>query len=145
MKKKGEYYGREAKRENNHLDVISCGKPLRGGHDLSAYYFFGDGSQTRSFCYISDLIEGIYKLMLSDINEPVNLGNPEEMTILQLAGKILEITGSKSEIVYKPLPEDDPKVRRPDITRAQKALNWQPKVSLEEGLEKSIQWFKGRA
>lgn len=106
---------------------------------------FGDGSQTRSFCYVSDLIEGIYRLMFSDTNEPVNLGNPEEMTILQLARKILEITGSKSEIVYKPLPENDPKIRRPDITRAQKALNWQPKVSLEEGLEKSIQWFKGLA
>jgi dTDP-glucose 4,6-dehydratase len=99
---------------------------------------FGDGSQTRSFCYVSDLIEGIYKLMLSDINEPVNLGNPDEMTILQLARKILEITGSESEIVYKPLPENDPKVRRPDITRAREKLHWTPKVPLGDGLRKTI-------
>lgn len=99
---------------------------------------FGDGSQTRSFCHVSDLIEGIYKLMLSDINEPVNLGNPEEMTILQLVRKILEITGSESEIVCKSLPEDDPKVRRPDITRAREKLHWTPKVPLGDGLRKTI-------
>jgi dTDP-glucose 4,6-dehydratase len=103
---------------------------------------FGDGSQTRSFCYVSDLIEGIYKLMLSDINEPVNLGNPNEMSILDFAKEIQKIAGSSSEIVYKPLPQDDPKVRRPDITRAKESLDWEPKVFLEDGLAKTIGWFK---
>jgi len=103
---------------------------------------FGDGSQTRSFCYVSDMIEGIYKLMLSDVNEPINLGNPQEMTILEFAHKIIELTKSKSKIVYKPLPKDDPKVRRPDISKAKKLLAWEPKVSLEEGLRKTIEWFR---
>ena len=102
---------------------------------------FGDGSQTRSFCYVSDLIEGIYRLMLSDLNEPTNLGNPEEISILELARKILEITQSSSEIVYKPLPEDDPKVRRPNIARARDILGWNPEVDLREGLTKTMQWF----
>lgn len=102
---------------------------------------FGDGSQTRSFCYVSDMIEGIYRLMLSDIHEPINLGNPQEMSILDFAKKIIELTKSKSKIVYKPLPQDDPKVRRPDISKAKKVLNWKPKVSLEEGLERTIVWF----
>jgi len=102
---------------------------------------FGDGSQTRSFCYISDLIEGIYRLMLSDLNEPTNLGNPEEIAILELGRKILEITRSRSEIVYQPLPEDDPKVRRPDIVRAREILGWNPTVDLGEGLTKTLQWF----
>jgi dTDP-glucose 4,6-dehydratase len=100
---------------------------------------FGDGLQTRSFCYVSDLIEGIYKLMLSDMNEPVNLGNPNEITILELARKILEITNSKNKIVYKPLPENDPKVRRPDITRAREKLGWTPEVPLDEGLRKMME------
>jgi len=104
---------------------------------------FGDGSQTRSFCYVSDTVEGIYKLLLSDCNEPVNIGNPQEMTILELAKKIIEITGSKSPIIYKSLPVDDPKVRQPDITKAKTLLGWEPKVSLEEGLRKTIEWFKG--
>jgi len=102
---------------------------------------FGDGSQTRSFCYISDLIEGIYRLMLSDLNEPTNLGNPEEIAILELGRKILEITRSRSEIVYEPLPEDDPKVRQPDIARAREILGWNPKVDLGEGLTKTLRWF----
>jgi dTDP-glucose 4,6-dehydratase len=102
---------------------------------------FGDGSQTRSFCYISDLIEGIYRLMLSDLNEPTNLGNPEEISILELGRKILEITRSRSEIVHKPLPEDDPRVRRPDIARAREILGWNPKVDLREGLTKTLRWF----
>lgn len=102
---------------------------------------FGDGSQTRSFCYVSDLIEGIYRLMLSDLNEPTNLGNPEEIAILELGRKILEITRSRSKIVYEPLPEDDPKVRRPDIARAREILGWNPKVDLGEGLTKTLQWF----
>ena len=100
---------------------------------------FGDGSQTRSFCYISDLIEGIYNLMFSDMNEPVNLGNCGEITILELARKILVIANSKSNIVYKPLPENDPKVRRPDITRAREKLRWTPKVPLDEGLRKMME------
>lgn len=103
---------------------------------------FGDGFQTRTFCYISDLIDGIYKLMLSDINEPVNLGSPREMTILELARRILEITGGKSEIVYKPLPENDPKLRRPDISWAQEVLQWNPKVTLDKGLKETIKWFE---
>lgn len=103
---------------------------------------FGDGSQTRSFCYVSDLVDGIYKLLLSDANEPVNLGSPQEMTVLELAQIILKVTGGKSKIVYKPLPEDDPKLRRPDIGRAQKVLQWSPKVTLDEGLKETIKWFR---
>ena len=103
---------------------------------------FGDGSQTRSFCYVSDLIEGIYRLMLSNTNEPVNIGNPRELSILESAKLILSLTRSRSQIVYKDLPVDDPKVRRPDITKARKELSWEPKVSLEEGLKKTIEWFK---
>jgi len=103
---------------------------------------FGDGSQTRSFCYVSDLIEGIHRLMLSDLNEPANLGNPEEIAILELGRKILGITQSRSDIVYKPLPEGDPKVRRPDIARAREILGWNPKVDLGEGLTKTLQWFR---
>jgi dTDP-glucose 4,6-dehydratase len=103
---------------------------------------YGDGSQTRSFCYVTDLIAGIYKLMLSNLNEPVNIGNPNEMTLFELAKKIIELTKSKSEIIYKPLPVNDPKVRRPDITKAKKELSWQPKVALDTGLQFSIGWFK---
>jgi dTDP-glucose 4,6-dehydratase len=103
---------------------------------------FGDGSQTRSFCYVSDLVDGIIRLMLSKENEPVNIGNPAEMTIKQIAETIIEMTGSKSRIVYKPLPVDDPKVRRPDITRARTLLGWEPKVDLREGLTKTIDYFR---
>jgi dTDP-glucose 4,6-dehydratase len=105
---------------------------------------FGDGSQTRSFCYVSDLIDGIFRLAMSDYHGPVNLGNPQEMTIRQFAEKILEITGAKSEISYKPLPVDDPKVRQPDITRARKLLNWEPKVAFEDGIRETIDYFKSR-
>jgi len=103
---------------------------------------FGDGSQTRSFCYISDLIQAIYRLMLADVTQPVNLGNPHEIPIRELAGKIIEIAGSQSTIGYKPLPQDDPRTRRPDITRAQKLLGWQPEVVLDEGLRVTTEWFK---
>lgn len=103
---------------------------------------FGDGSQTRSFCYVDDLIAGIQKLLFSNLNEPVNIGNPNEMTILQLAQKILELTKTKSEIAFKPLPQDDPKVRRPDITKARTLLGWEPKVSLEDGLRKTLAYFQ---
>jgi dTDP-glucose 4,6-dehydratase len=103
---------------------------------------FGDGSQTRSFCYVTDLVDGILRLMDSDINDPVNIGNPHELTIKQIAETIIRMTGSTSQLVYKPLPEDDPKVRRPDITRARTLLGWEPKVSLEDGLTKTIEYFR---
>ena len=103
---------------------------------------FGDGSQTRSICYASDLVDGIYRLMNSDVDTPVNIGNPEEMTILQLAQKIIEITESRSQIAFKPLPQDDPKVRRPDISRARNLLGWEPRVSADEGLRSTVRWFK---
>jgi dTDP-glucose 4,6-dehydratase len=109
------------------------------GKDLSVY---GEGSQTRSFCYVSDLVEGIYRLLLSDQNYPVNIGNPSEMTIKEMADKILQATNSTSKITYVPLPEDDPKVRQPDITRAKKHLNWEPKVKLDEGLKSTLEYFK---
>src|SRR5258707_9356791 len=105
---------------------------------------FGDGRQTRSFCYVSDLIEGIFQLGLSDYHEPVNIGNPREMTILDFANKILEITGAKSKIITKPLPEDDPKVRQPDITRARKLLGWEPKVDFESGIRETLSYFRQR-
>jgi dTDP-glucose 4,6-dehydratase len=103
---------------------------------------FGDGSQTRSFCYVSVLIDGIFKLAMSDFHEPVNLGNPREMTIKQFADEIIRITGTESTIEYKPLPEDDPKVRQPDISRAKKILSWEPRVSFEEGITRTIQYFR---
>jgi dTDP-glucose 4,6-dehydratase len=103
---------------------------------------FGDGSQTRSFTYITDLVDGIIRLMLSSENDPINIGNPVEMTIKQIAETIIRMTGSKSRIVYKPLPVDDPKQRRPDITRARTLLGWEPKVQLEEGLVKTIEYFR---
>jgi dTDP-glucose 4,6-dehydratase len=103
---------------------------------------FGDGAQTRSFTYITDLVDGILRLMLSSENDPVNIGNPVEMTIKQIAETIIRMTGSKSRIVYRPLPTDDPKQRRPDITRARQLLGWEPKVQLEEGLVKTIEYFR---
>ena len=103
---------------------------------------FGDGRQTRSFCYVSDLVEGIIKLMHAPVNDPVNIGNPQELTIEEIARRIIEMTGSKSKIIYQPLPEDDPKVRKPDITRARTLLGWEPTVSLEEGLSKTIDYFR---
>jgi dTDP-glucose 4,6-dehydratase len=109
------------------------------GKDLTIY---GDGSQTRSFCYVSDLVEGIYRLLTSDQNSPINIGNPNEMTIKEMADKILQATNSKSKITYVPLPEDDPKVRQPDITRAKKYLNWEPVVGLGEGLQSTLKYFK---
>jgi len=107
--------------------------------DLTVY---GDGTQTRSFCYISDMIEGIYRLLFSKINTPVNIGNPKEMSLNEMAGLIIKLTDSKSKIKYLPLPEDDPKVRQPDIELAKKELGWEPTVSVEEGLRKTIEYFK---
>jgi len=103
---------------------------------------FGDGSQTRSFTYISDLVDGILRLMLSEVNEPVNIGNPRETTIEEIARTIIRMTGATSTLVYKPLPTDDPKVRQPEITRARTLLKWEPKVALEEGLVKTIDYFR---
>ena len=105
---------------------------------------YGDGQQTRSFCYVSDLVEGICRLMVSDTNEPVNLGNPTELTIAEIATKIIEMTGSSSRLVHGPLPEDDPKVRKPDIARAREVLQWEPGVGLEEGLASTIEYFRTR-
>ena len=103
---------------------------------------YGDGSQTRSFCYVSDLMEGIYRLMQSDEHLPTNIGNPQEITILEFARRVKALTGSRSEIVSKPLPQDDPKQRCPDITKAKKLLGWEPKVPLEEGLRLTLDYFK---
>lgn len=103
---------------------------------------FGNGKQTRSFCYVSDLISGIYKLLMSKENEPMNIGNPNEITIKQIAQIIIKLTNSKSKIIYKPLPKDDPKRRKPDISKAKRILKWEPKVCLEEGLRKTIEYFK---
>jgi dTDP-glucose 4,6-dehydratase len=116
------------------LDQALRGEPLT---------VFGDGSQTRSFCYVSDLVDGLYRLMLSDERYPVNLGNPIEMTILQFAERIRELTGAQSKIVFRPLPEDDPKQRRPDISKARRVLGWEPKVPLEEGLRRTVDYFSG--
>jgi len=109
------------------------------GEDVT---IFGTGQQTRSFCYVTDLVDGVIRLMESSVNEPVNIGNPHEMTIEEIARAIIRLTGSRSKIVYRPLPEDDPKVRQPDITRARTLLGWEPKVGLEEGLSKTLEYFR---
>ena len=105
---------------------------------------FGRGRQTRSFCYVSDLIEGIYRLMMSSCDQPVNIGNPNEMTVLEFAREIIRLTGSRSKIAFKPLPQDDPKQRQPDITRARKLLGWEPRVTLAEGLKRTLEYFRPR-
>jgi dTDP-glucose 4,6-dehydratase len=117
----------------NFITQALSGKPLT---------VYGDGKQTRSFCYVSDLVEGIYRLLISETNQPVNLGNPVEMTILDFARKVLEITGSSSDIVFERLPVNDPKVRQPDISRAHTVLGWQPVVTLEKGLAETIAYFQ---
>lgn len=109
------------------------------GEDITVY---GDGKQTRSFCYVSDLIRGIVKMMNQDYIGPVNLGNPNEFTVLELAEKVIKLTGSESKIIFKELPEDDPMQRRPDISLAKEKLGWEPKIELEEGLKKTIEYFK---
>lgn len=109
------------------------------GQDLT---LFGDGSQTRSFCYVDDLVDGIYRLLLSDYHLPVNIGNPEEITLKQFAEEIIELTGTKQQIAYMPLPKDDPKQRKPDITKARKLLGWEPKVGRKEGLKITFEYFK---
>jgi dTDP-glucose 4,6-dehydratase len=123
----------------NFIAQALCGKPLT---------VFGDGGQTRSFCYVRDTVEGIYRLLLSDETEPVNIGNPSEMTILQFAHRILELTGSSSPITFVQPKDvrikDDPKVRQPDIGKARRVLGWEPQVSLEEGLRQTIAWFRAQ-
>jgi dTDP-glucose 4,6-dehydratase len=114
------------------------GQALRG-EDLTV---FGDGSQTRSFCYVDDLVEGIYRLLLSDYHLPVNIGNPSEITLKQFAEEVISLTGTRQKIVYRPLPEDDPKQRRPDITRARTILGWEPSVERKEGLKITYEYFK---
>lgn len=114
------------------------GQALRG-EDLTV---FGDGSQTRSFCYVDDLIEGIYRLLLSDYSKPVNIGNPDQITLKEFAEEIIALTKTKQKIIYKPLPQDDPKQRQPDITRAKQLLNWQPKIQRAEGLKITFDYFK---
>jgi dTDP-glucose 4,6-dehydratase len=148
-------YHRFHKMDNKIVRIFNTYGPrmrLRDGRVVPAFIgqalsetpltIFGDGSQTRSFCYVSDLIDGIFKLAMSDFHEPVNIGNPREMTIKQFAEEILRITGAKSNIEYKPLPVDDPKVRQPDITRAKKVLGWEPKVQFDEGIRKTIDYFR---
>src|SRR3954470_24047177 len=133
-------YGPRMRLRDGRVVPAFIGQAL-SGQPLSV---FGDGSQTRSFCYVSDLIDGIFRLAMSDFHEPVNLGNPGEMTIKQFADEIIRITGTKSTIEYKPLPVDDPKVRQPDITRAKKILGWEPKVEFEQGIKETIGYFRTR-
>lgn len=131
-------YGPRMRLNDGRVVPNFIGQALRG-EDITVY---GDGSQTRSFCYVSDEVEGIYRLMMSDYTLPVNIGNPEEHTILEFAEMILKMIGGRSKIVFKELPVDDPKQRRPDITKARRLLKWEPHVSLEEGLKETIKYFK---
>jgi len=133
-------YGPRMRKEDGRAVPNFINQTLKG-EPLTVY---GDGRQTRSFCFISDLIEGLIRLMESPLDEPVNLGNPEEMTILELAQKVIQMTQSKSKVEWKPLPTDDPKQRRPDISKAKKSLNWQPVVPLDEGLRLTIEDFRKR-
>jgi len=131
-------YGPRMRLDDGRVIPNFLGQALRG-EPLTIY---GDGSQTRSFCYISDMIEGIERLLLSHEREPVNLGNPQEMSILGLAEVVNRLTGNKAGMVFHPLPPDDPHVRQPDITKARKTLDWEPKTGLEEGLKITIAWFR---
>ncbi len=133
-------YGPRMRLEDGRALPAFMGQGLRG-EDLTV---FGDGTQTRSFCYVDDLVEGICRLLSSGEVYPVNLGNPDEITLLELAHRILGVTGSKSRIVYRPLPEDDPKVRRPDIGKAKRLLGWEPRVSLDEGLQRVLPYFRSK-
>ena len=131
-------YGPRMKQEDGRVVPSFIVQALQG----KPLTIFGDGTQTRSFCYISDLVEGLYKLALSGINTPINLGNPDEITVISLANRILKFTGSKSKTQNLPLPEDEPKVRQPDISKAKELLQWQPEIPLEKGLKKTISWFQ---
>lgn len=131
-------YGPRMRLNDGRVLPAFIGQALRG----EDFTVFGDGSQTRSFCYVDDLVEGIYRLLLSDYAEPVNVGNPDEITIREFADEIIELTGAKTKVDYKDLPHDDPKKRRPDITLARKLLNWEPKVARSEGLKITLDYFK---
>ena len=131
-------YGPRMRLEDGRVVPAFIGQALQG----QPLTVFGDGSQTRSFCYVSDLIDGIYRLSQSDYHEPVNIGNPGEMTVLQFANAILEFTGSKSVIDFRPLPEDDPKVRKPDISLARRLLGWEPKVAFADGIHSTVAYFR---
>ena len=131
-------YGPRMRLDDGRALPTFVGQALRGG-DITV---FGDGLQTRSFCYVSDLVDGIFKLLLSNEINPVNIGNPDEITIKQFAEEVIKLTGTKSKIVNKPLPEDDPKVRQPDITKAYEILGWSPKIGREEGLKITVDYFR---
>ncbi len=131
-------YGPRMRVDDGRALPTFMGQALRG-EPLTVY---GDGSQTRAFCYVDDLVEGLYRLLMSDWAEPVNLGNPDEITIKEFAEEIIEVTCSDSDITYEPLPEDDPQVRQPDITRAKEVLGWEPTVDRREGLERTLEYFK---
>ena len=131
-------YGPRMRLNDGRVLPAFIGQALRG-EDLTV---FGDGSQTRSFCYIDDQVEGIFRLLMSDYSHPVNIGNPDEITILEFAEEIIKLTGTKQKIVYKPLPADDPKQRQPDITKAREILGWEPKVSRKDGLRITYEYFK---
>jgi dTDP-glucose 4,6-dehydratase len=131
-------YGPRMRLHDGRAVPAFMGQALRG-EDVT---IFGSGQQTRSFCYVTDLVDGILRLLESDVNEPVNIGNPHEMTIEDIARAIIRLTGSRSRLVYRPLPEDDPKVRQPDITRARTLLGWEPKVALEDGLTRTLEYFQ---
>ncbi|RRN76656.1 SDR family oxidoreductase, partial [Pseudoxanthomonas sp. SGD-10] len=131
-------YGPRMRLNDGRVLPAFIGQALRG-EDLTV---FGDGTQTRSFCYVDDLIEGIYRLLLSDYVHPVNIGNPDEITIGQFAEEIIKLTGTTQKVIYKPLPQDDPKQRRPDITKAKELLGWEPKVNRAEGLKITYEYFK---
>lgn len=131
-------YGPKMRLDDGRVLPNFVGQALRG-EPLTVY---GDGGQTRSFCYVSDLVEGIWRLLPTDFHEPVNLGNPDEVSILDFANEILALTGSKSQIAYEPLPQDDPKLRRPDITRARQLLGWEPRIARQEGLRRTLEYFQ---
>lgn len=133
-------YGPRMRLNDGRVVPAFVGQALRG----EPLTIFGKGQQTRSFCYVSDLIEGIYRLMMSDYSLPVNIGNPHEMTVAEFAKTIIAATGAKSKLVYKPLPQDDPKQRKPDIGRAKKILGWEPVVSLADGISRTIEYFRPR-
>ncbi|CAN5468250.1 SDR family oxidoreductase [soil metagenome] len=131
-------YGQRMRLNDGRALPAFIGQALRG-EDITV---FGDGSQTRSFCFVDDLVEGIYRLLLSDYHLPVNIGNPDEITIREFAEEIIKLTGTSQKIIYKPLPQDDPKQRQPDITLAKKILGWEPKISRAEGLKRTLEYFK---
>jgi dTDP-glucose 4,6-dehydratase len=131
-------YGPRMRLEDGRVVPAFIGQALQG----KSLTVFGDGSQTRSFCYVSDLIDGIYRLSQSDYHEPVNIGNPAEMTVIEFARSILAITGSDAQIEHRPLPVDDPKVRQPDISLARRLLHWEPKVGFDEGIRKTVEYFR---